>query len=42
MNPTEYQEIPFEEKKNGVPLWLLLSYVALLTWSIWNLIRYWQ
>jgi hypothetical protein len=42
MPAADFDEIRFEEKRNEVPMWLLLSYAVLLCWGIWNLIYYWR
>lgn len=36
------EDVSFEDKKTKIPVWLLLSYIVLLSWSVWNLIRYWD
>lgn len=36
----EQQEFGIEEQK--APFWLLFVYFLLLTWSVWNLFKYWD
>ena len=33
---------PYEENHVSVPYWLVFVYLTLITWSVWNLIRYWD
>ena len=36
------EELGIEEGKAPLPVWLLLVYITLLTWGLWNLFKYWD
>lgn len=29
-------------KNTRIPMWLVLVYLTLLAWSVWNVFRYWD
>jgi hypothetical protein len=29
-------------EKPGIPIWLVLVYLSLLVWSVWNILKYWD
>ena len=30
------------EEKGQIPVWLVFFYITLLTWSVWNVFKYWD
>lgn len=28
--------------KPAIPIWLVLVYLTLLVWSVWNILKYWD
>lgn len=37
-----YGETGIQEKRGGIPLWLILVTVSLIAWGIWYTIAFWS